>query len=413
MLVSIVIPSRERAFYLRDSLATATAIPDPDIEIVVSDNASVDETRQVVEANADPRIRYVNPGSRVSMRQNFEFALEQCRGDYVIYFGDDDGIIPGQFATLRRILQEHQPDGVCWDFPVYGWPQPGYGGSKTGGLRFVRDKLFGAPERIDMARSLRLAEQAQLDRLYPLPAIYHGCMSRDYLRRISRADGTCFLARSPDTYINFRCLQYGGTFLLCHHPFSINGHSPASNGLSMQQQGSGDAGSVAARFLLETRTDPVDDVMPLPKSMTLGFLSTLETVRHNFPDPPISPEYEPWYARVLLESRGKDADSIRHIREMMQAHAARTGSQPELAAAEVHRLGWRHRLATAVYKNRQKLQSFRVSTERAGRNTILTAAQTCDVLLGQDFSGVLDGDLHPRQAWGNVKRRRQELGGAA
>src|SRR6056297_1629920 len=104
MLISIVIPTRDRAQYLRHSLATSTAIPDPNIEIVVSDNASVDETRKVVSEAQDPRVRYVNTGARVSMRQNFEFAFHQSKGDYLIYFGDDDGILPGQFSFLRSIL---------------------------------------------------------------------------------------------------------------------------------------------------------------------------------------------------------------------------------------------------------------------------------------------------------------------
>ncbi|MEJ6708905.1 MAG: glycosyltransferase [Amylibacter sp.] len=47
MKISIIIPTRDRAFYLRQSLATATAIVDPNIEILVSENASVDDTEQV------------------------------------------------------------------------------------------------------------------------------------------------------------------------------------------------------------------------------------------------------------------------------------------------------------------------------------------------------------------------------
>ena len=44
MKISIVIPTRERALYLRQSLATALAIDDPDVEIIVTDNESTDDT---------------------------------------------------------------------------------------------------------------------------------------------------------------------------------------------------------------------------------------------------------------------------------------------------------------------------------------------------------------------------------
>ena len=116
MLISIVIPTRDRARYLRHSLATATEISDPDIEIVVSDNAALDDTREVVAEAADPRVRYVNTG-------------------------DDDGILPGQFRFLRRILENQRPDALSWDYPVYGWPVDGYG-NRVGGLRIAKAHVF-------------------------------------------------------------------------------------------------------------------------------------------------------------------------------------------------------------------------------------------------------------------------------
>ena len=131
MKISIVIPTRERALYLRQSLATALAIDDPDVEIIVTDNESTDDTAAVVAAHSDPRLKYVKTGARVSMRQNFENGMRQVTGDYVIFFGDDDGILPGQFRFLRRLLEERQPDALSWSLPTYGWPIEGFG-KRTG-----------------------------------------------------------------------------------------------------------------------------------------------------------------------------------------------------------------------------------------------------------------------------------------
>ena len=69
-----------------------------------------------------------------------KFALKASSGDYVIFFGDDDGIIPDQFKHLRYILEEHTPDSLSWDFLTYVWPIEGYG-KKTGGLRFEFRKI--------------------------------------------------------------------------------------------------------------------------------------------------------------------------------------------------------------------------------------------------------------------------------
>lgn len=56
LLISLIIPARERSTYLAECIRPATAIPDPGIEVVVSDNASKDGTAGVMAAQRDPRI---------------------------------------------------------------------------------------------------------------------------------------------------------------------------------------------------------------------------------------------------------------------------------------------------------------------------------------------------------------------
>ncbi|WP_152473329.1 glycosyltransferase family 2 protein [Roseovarius sp. THAF9] len=411
MLISIVIPTRDRAQYLRHSLATATAIIDTNIEILVSDNASVDETQKVVSEAQDPRVRYVNTGARLSMRQNFEFALHQSTGDYVIYFGDDDGIIPGQFPFLRKILEVHRPDALSWDFPVYGWPVDGYG-SRVGGVRLVRSKLFGKPALMDATDRLHALERGRLDLFHPLPQLYHGCMSRDYLGRIARQDGVCMLARSPDLFVSFRSTQLGGRFLHCNHAFSINGHSPASNGGSFSAQGTKNAQSMEqSKFKSETRLDTVDDVMPISKSTALEFLSTLETVKHHFPEVPISLDYRSWYVTVLVEAIKKDPETSESIMSSLEQHARILGCEKALEKAKSQWLWYARKLSVTWAKNRSKLSSFRINTQFGQQNTIYTAAQCCDQLLVEDLGMVIEDKLPRSQAWkkflGRKKARAQ------
>ena len=142
LLISIIIPTRDRADYLKYSVQTALKIDDIEIEVIVSDNASSDHTKKIISSIKDDRLKYINTGKRVSMRENFEFALKASSGEYIIFFGDDDGIIPNQFNCLRNILLKYKPDALSWDFLTYVWPIKGYG-KKTGGLRFVKKKIFG------------------------------------------------------------------------------------------------------------------------------------------------------------------------------------------------------------------------------------------------------------------------------
>ena len=115
MKISIIIPTRERAEYLHYAIQTALEIEDKNLEIIVCDNASQDNTEVIVKSFSDPRIIYVNTGTRLSMRENFNRALNESSGDYVIVFGDDDGIVPKQFKYLRQLLETHRPDGLSWN----------------------------------------------------------------------------------------------------------------------------------------------------------------------------------------------------------------------------------------------------------------------------------------------------------
>lgn len=409
MKISIVIPSRERGRYLQHSLETATAIDDPDLEIVVSDNASTDNTRDVAEGCGDPRVRYVNTGSRLSMRQNFELGLTTSTGDYVIMFGDDDGIIPGQFPFLRRVLEREQPDTLSWDFLTYGWPIEGYG-RKVGGLRLRRDKCFGSPYRIDGKDRLRALECGHSSMDEPLPVLYHGCMSRRYLDRLKGPTGDYFKSMSPDLYISFRALQHGGDFMHLHHPLSVNGFSPASTGGSMSSLGGENEKSADLRFLTEIKADDMQDVIPVTKSMALAFLGTLQTVMDRHPEDPVSPDFFRWYQLALSDQSKKDAATAAEIEASLDAHADQFGSAEALSRARSS--GASSPMKRALRKlrgNLEKWHSFRISTELDGANTILTAVKCCDLLLSDDLAAIMSGDLAPRVAWSNARTRSKRF----
>ncbi len=92
-LVTIGIPTYNRANgYLREALECALAQTYPNIEIVVSDNASPDNTEAVVRSYTDPRIRYFRQAAGLIPNDNFNFCVEQARGQYFLFLPDDDKI---------------------------------------------------------------------------------------------------------------------------------------------------------------------------------------------------------------------------------------------------------------------------------------------------------------------------------
>ena len=109
-MVSIGIPTYNRADgYLRDALQSACRQGYANIDIIVSDNCSTDGTEHYVKQLADPRIRYFKQPSALTPNGNFNFCLDNARGDYFLLLHDDD-VIDDDFVETCMQAAHHAPD---------------------------------------------------------------------------------------------------------------------------------------------------------------------------------------------------------------------------------------------------------------------------------------------------------------
>ncbi len=91
-LVSIGVPTCDRAPLLERALWSLVAQDYPNLEIVVSDNASTDETKEVCARmqRRYPFIQYHRVPVRIPPLENFRNALVLCHGPYFMWASDDD-----------------------------------------------------------------------------------------------------------------------------------------------------------------------------------------------------------------------------------------------------------------------------------------------------------------------------------
>ena len=104
MMFSIVIPTRARPDTLRHALRTVLAQTDGDFEVIVHESGDDPATAATVAEFDDPRVRFFKTGEPMRMTENWERALAHVRGDYVLFIGDDDGLLPDACAIAREIL---------------------------------------------------------------------------------------------------------------------------------------------------------------------------------------------------------------------------------------------------------------------------------------------------------------------
>ena len=406
MKISIIIPTRERAEYLYYSIQTALEIKDENLEILICNNASQDNTEAVIKSFSDPRIIYVNTGARLSMRGNFNRALIESSGDYVIFFGDDDGILPRQFKYLRQLLETHRPDGISWNRATYGWPVAGYG-NKTGGIRFYRQSVHGTPYSYDpKVRNLDALMSCRLSYLTPVsPSIYHGCVSKAYLDSLAPAKNIYFDSVISDVNFEYRAILSGGNFLHADHPFSINGYSPASNGGAQKGFAENDPkAKPAQQFEQENKDDPYLDILENARFVPLAFFATLETVRKRMGYTIRVPNLTKWYQYVLSQAQHKSGINEK-VNNILLEYAKKTETMPHFEFAQKNKSVPKRKLGERLTRLKTQLASFRVSASRDGKNTILSAVHIYDEILGDQYGRVLKATNTKRVSWKIVRKR--------
>ncbi len=94
-LITIGIPTYNRANgFLRQAIEAALNQTYENLEIIVSDNCSTDNTPQLVESYKCKQLKYVRHSKNIGAANNFNFCLEQAKGDYFLMLHDDDLIDP-------------------------------------------------------------------------------------------------------------------------------------------------------------------------------------------------------------------------------------------------------------------------------------------------------------------------------
>lgn len=121
--LSVCIPTFQRGSLLAkslQSLAHAALKAEAWCEIVVSDNASSDQTADVVEDFKEtwPSVRYYRNEQNIGAERNFYRVVELARGDYVLILGDDDLVATGIFEQIEARMRE-RPELIVCNHSVY------------------------------------------------------------------------------------------------------------------------------------------------------------------------------------------------------------------------------------------------------------------------------------------------------
>lgn len=119
--LSVFLPNYNHARFLPVALRAILSQSRPPDEVIVVDDASTDESLEVLTqwARQDSRLRVVCNPANQGVIASANRAIDLCRGDYVYGAAADDEVLPGFFETALDMLQRYPQAGLCCGFPSY------------------------------------------------------------------------------------------------------------------------------------------------------------------------------------------------------------------------------------------------------------------------------------------------------
>lgn len=112
-LLSICIPTYNRSKYLKEALDCLSENQKSlqyDVEVLISDNHSTDETQQIIEGKIDDGLKcvYLRNEENIGPDRNFVQCFNKAKGKYIWLIGDDDYLQPHAINKVCEVLSRNE-----------------------------------------------------------------------------------------------------------------------------------------------------------------------------------------------------------------------------------------------------------------------------------------------------------------
>lgn len=237
-LLSVIIPTKDRYEYLKECIESLVKLDSSDMEIVIQDNSTNNakflEYLSVVKSK---HVKYFYNQNACSQTENYNRAIYNSSGDFIIGLGDDDSITSAAIE-VAKLMQKYSIDACNVNMAGYYWPDVfKYDFSKPP-LSF--DKRAPKLQIVDTKLVLKRYLKTGMQDLKYLPRIYHAILSRQVLIKIKKATGSFCPGASPDMANAVAASFFVEKHLMLRYPVIISGsafNSAAGKGLRGEHKG--------------------------------------------------------------------------------------------------------------------------------------------------------------------------------
>jgi glycosyltransferase involved in cell wall biosynthesis len=110
--ITVGIPTFNRAGLLREAIESVLGQTYRNFRLIVSDNASTDETQEVVASESDARLEYLRTDKNIGMIGNFNRLIALTQTEFLMLLPDDDRLYPDYLGSVVEVLQRNPRVGA-------------------------------------------------------------------------------------------------------------------------------------------------------------------------------------------------------------------------------------------------------------------------------------------------------------
>jgi glycosyltransferase involved in cell wall biosynthesis len=110
--VSVILPTHNRAEFLHHAIESALKQTFKDLEIIVVDDNSTDNTVDVVKRFEDRRIEYIRENANKGPSAARNTGISASKGKYLAFLDDDDEWVPDKLKKQIELLDKC-PQNIC------------------------------------------------------------------------------------------------------------------------------------------------------------------------------------------------------------------------------------------------------------------------------------------------------------
>lgn len=120
-LVSIAIITYNSANFIANAIDSALAQDYPNVEIIISDDASTDSTQKIIQAYIDQypdKIKLLMLNRNVGITKNWFNCLAYCKGQYITGLAGDDIMLPNKVSAQVSVMESDPNVAICYSDAV-------------------------------------------------------------------------------------------------------------------------------------------------------------------------------------------------------------------------------------------------------------------------------------------------------